>query len=184
MHGYRCEMKSCRPFIVLLSHTYRMAAGKDKDGKHTLIPLCRAVHHRLVMMSVFVGVALEVEHEHLDHVAITGGCRQMDRLRAHVAVPVLRHRSLGYVVVREFVPHRVQDQTGLLEADQLEHVHVVVEAQIQVLFLRQIEKPKRFDVVLLYVLPNFRHPHRLLRLRSSRSSCVDLADPDRGVRAS
>ena len=108
----------------------------------------------------------------------------MNRLRAHVAVPVLRHRSLGYVVIRKFVAHRVQDQTGLLEADQLEHVHVVVEAQIQVLFLRQIEKTKRLDVVLLYVLPNLRYSHRLLRLRTSHSSCIDMADPDRGVRAS
>ena len=50
-------------------------------------------------------------------------------------VSVLCHRSLRYLIVSELVPHRVQNQTGLLKTYELKHVHIGVEAQVQVFFL-------------------------------------------------
>ena len=93
------------------------------------------MHHGLVMVSELIWVSLEVKHEHFYHVSVSSRCCQMNCLRAHMRVSVLCHRSLRYLIVSELVPHRVQNQTGLLKTYELKHVHIGVEAQVQVFFL-------------------------------------------------
>ena len=78
----------------------------------------------------------------------------MNRLRAHVTVSMLGHGSLCDIVIRKLVPNRIKNQVGLFEAYELKDVHVVVEAQVEVLFLRQVEKTERLNVIRLDVVPD------------------------------
>ena len=45
-----------------------------------------------------------------------------------MAVSMAGHGSLGLFVILKLVPHRIKYQVGFFEADELEDVHVVVEA--------------------------------------------------------
>ena len=79
-------------------------------------------------MRAFIRVALELKHEHFDHVSIPRCGSQVNGLRAHMAVSVLGHGSLCNVIIFKLVPNRIKYQVGLFEADKLEDVHVVFEA--------------------------------------------------------
>ncbi len=45
--------------------------------------------------------------------------------------------------------HAVKDATSFFKANELEQVHVVVEAQVQVLFSAEHHQTERFDVIVL-----------------------------------
>ena len=62
---------------------------------------------------------------------------------------MLGHLPFRHLIVRKLVPHRFQDQAGLLEANQLQQIHIVVEAHIQELFSSKIEESERLNIIIL-----------------------------------
>jgi len=82
---------------------------------------------------------------------------------------MLGHLPLCYLVISEFVPHAIKNQTCLLKADELEQVHVVVETKVETLFSRYHEEPEFLHVVYLYTVLDARHS--LVFFRSYRIGC-------------
>jgi len=92
------------------------------------------VHDGLVAECLLLWIPLEVKHEHLDHESVASGGCQVDGLAPHVTVSMLGHLMFGRIVVRKLVPHRVQNLVCLFKAYELQKIHVVLEAHMQVLF--------------------------------------------------
>ena len=163
--------------VVSMSDADCMTACEDKDREDAFVPLCRAVHDILVVVRILVRVTLELKHQHLDHVPVPSRRSQVDGLGSHMRVAMLSHCSLRDLIIGELVPHRVQDQVRLLEADKLQHVHIVVEAQVKILFLLDVEEAERLHIISLYVELDPGDALGLLRHGIS----VDGGDPHRCI---
>ena len=73
----------------------------------------------------------------------------MNRLTAHVLISVLGHLSLNVLVLGELVAHVLQDLVRFFKDHELQQVHVILEAHIEVLLPLQIHELKRLHIVLL-----------------------------------
>jgi len=84
VHRDSGEVESCSIFTVRLGHPDIVTAGEEEYREDTFVPLCGAMHDGLITQGFLVRIALEVNHQHLDHVSVARGCCQMDGLRPHV----------------------------------------------------------------------------------------------------
>jgi len=167
-HADRGEVKSRRSLSILCRHLDLMASFEDENGEYTLVSLCSAVDNSLMPQSLLMRITIKLDHEHLDEHSVAGGCCQVDSLRPHVSISVLRHLFLVVWLVCHQLSQVVQNVDGLLEANELKQIHVVAEPEGHDLLLGHAHEPELVQVILLNKMCNF------LRSRSLKNCFLVL----------